>query len=283
MPTTSSAAERSLMPLLITSMAVIAPLLFILGLVVGNQLQGNATLTADSISSWLSAIATVAIAILTFILAKETWYLREAQIQQLQELKRENIRPNVEVALKSSPVGMNFINVEVANLGKGIARKTKFTFFGRDGKALSQSEDVVASKFKKLAIFNLGIESIGIGQSISSYLFSFIELGKELNGEIFKPFLSIHIDFEDVEGTQYHNEFAIDFAQYEGITELGGDAMHQISSEIKKLREYVGKVTGHSHGRLAVNVYSEENRAQEDAETRAWLEEQRRRSGDQSR
>ncbi|MEH8148330.1 hypothetical protein [Aeromonas veronii] len=73
--------EKSLIPLMVTAMAVVAPLLFILGLVVGNHLQGNASLTADSISSWLSAIATVAIAILTFILAKETWYLREAQIK----------------------------------------------------------------------------------------------------------------------------------------------------------------------------------------------------------
>lgn len=279
----SPTAERSLMPLLVTSMAVIAPLLFILGLVVGNQLQGNATLTADSISSWLSAIATVAIAILTFILAKETWYLREAQMQQLQELKRENIRPNVEVALKSSPVGMNFINVEVSNLGKGIARKTRFTFFGRDGTPLSPLEEVVASKFKKLAIFNLGIDSIGIGQSISSYLFSFIDLGKELNGEVFKPFINIHIDFEDVEGKKYHNEFGIDFAQYEGITELGGDAMHQISREMKKLTEHVGNITDRSHGRLAVNVYTEKDRAKKEAETRAWLEEQRRQTVADSR
>lgn len=273
---TSSADERSLVPLLITSMAVIAPLLFILGLVVGNQLQGNTALTSDSISSWLSAIATVAIAILTFILAKETWYLREAQMQQLQELKRENIRPNVEVALKSSPVGMNFINVEVSNLGKGVARKTRFAFFGRDGNPLFPPEDVVASKFKKLAIFNLGIESIGIGQSISSYLFSFKDLEKELHGEIFKPFINIHIDFEDVEGTKYHNEFAIDFAQYDGISELGGDALHEISREMKKLSEHVGKFTGHSHCRLAVDVYSKEDRAKEGAEQRAWLEEQRR-------
>lgn len=135
--------EKSLMPLLITSMVVVGPLLFILGLVVGNQLQGSGALSADSLSSWLSAIATVAIAVLTFILAKETWYLREAQIQQLAELKRENIRPNVGVQLESSQVGMNFINVKISNLGKGIARKISFTFLDRQGNQVTASQDVV--------------------------------------------------------------------------------------------------------------------------------------------
>lgn len=251
------------MPLLITSMAVIAPLLFILGLVVGNQLQGEGTLSADSISSWLSAIATVAIAVLTFILAKETWYLREAQIRQLEELKRENIRPDVGVQLESSPVGMNFVNVKISNLGKGIARKITFAFLDRHGHPVPQGQDVVVDKFLKLGIFRLGLESMGIGQSVSSFVFSFFDLGKDLNGEIFKPYLHIAIRFEDVEGTEYANTFAVDFAQFEGISELGGDALHQISDDIKKIRESIGRVAKNFNGRIGVDVFSSDDRHHE--------------------
>jgi hypothetical protein len=271
-------AEKTLMPLLITSMAVIAPLLFILGLVVGNHLQGNAALSADSISSWLSAIATVAIAILTFILAKETWYLREAQIQQLAELKRENIRPNIGIQLESSPVGMNFVNVKISNFGKGIAKKVAFAFLDREGNRVAANQDVVVEKFRKLAIFRQGIESMGISQVISSYVFSFLDLGKELNGEIFKPYLNIVVTFEDVEGTPYSNAFTIDFAQYEGISELGGDALHQISAEVKKIREHVGKVAGSFNGRVGVDVFSAVDRQEEAKNTKAWLEDQRNRA-----
>lgn len=266
------------MPLLITSMAAIAPLLFILGLVIGNQLQGGGSLSADSLSSWLSAIATVAIAVLTFILAKETWYLREAQIQQLEELKRENIRPNVGVQLESSQVGMNFINVKISNLGKGIARKISFTFLDRQGNQVTANQDVVVDKFLKLGIFRLGIESMGIGQVVSSYVFSFLDLGKDLKGDIFKPYLSISIKFEDVEGAAYTNTFAIDFAQFEGTSELGGDPSHKIATEIQKIRESIEKVAGNSNRRISVDVYSSSDRLDEAEETRKWIEEQRVRA-----
>lgn len=266
---------RSLTPLLVTSMAVIAPLLFVLGLVVGNRLQGGSTLSADSMSSWLSAIATIAIAVLTFILAKETWYLREAQFQQLLELRRENIRPNVGFQLESSPVGMNFMNVKVSNLGKGIAKKVAFAFSDRNGNPVPAGQDAVADKFFKLAIFRQGIHSIGIGQVFSSYLFSFIDLGNELKDELFKSYLNISITFEDVEGAKYENAFTLDFAQYEGITELGGDALHQMANEIKKIREHVGKVANKPRGRVAVDVFSAADRNRESEETKAWLAEQK--------
>jgi hypothetical protein len=267
--------EKNLMPLLITSMAVIAPLLFFLGLVVGNQLQGNGSLSADSLSSWLSAIATVAIAVLTFILAKETWYLREAQIDQLEDLKRENIRPNVGVQLESSQVDMNFINVKISNLGKGIARKISFTFLDRQGNQVTENQDVVVDKFLKLGIFRLGIESMGIGQIVSSYVFSFIDLGRDLKGEIFKPYLSIAIKFEDIEGTPYTNTFAIDFTQFEGTSELGSDPSHKIATDIQKIRESIEKVAGNSNRRIGVDVYSSSDRHDEAEETRKWIEEQR--------
>ncbi len=244
-------------------MVVIAPLLFILGIVVGNQLQGGGSLSADSLSSWLSAIATVAIAVLTFILAKETWYLREAQTQQLAELKRENIRPNIGVQLETSQVGVNFINAKISNLGKGIARKVSFTFFDRYGNQIAANQDVVVDKFLKLGSFRLGVESMGIGQVISSFVFSFLDIGKDLKGEIFKHYLNIDIKFEDTEGNKYSNTFVIDFVQFEGISELGGDPLHKLASEIQKIRESLGSVARNANGRIGVDVYSSPDRQAE--------------------
>lgn len=268
----SSNDERSLIPLLITSMAVIAPLLVILGVVIGDSLGGG-SLTNDSISSWLSAIATVAIAVLTFILAKETWYLRAAQIQQLEELKRENIRPNVGVELEHNPVGIHFINVKINNFGKGIAKKIKFRFLDRNGALISTNDDVLVGKFKKLAMFTVGIESMGIRQVISTYLFSFLDLQKELNGDIYSPYVRVHILFEDVEGVQYENEFSVDFAQYKGMVELGKNPLSQIANDIQKIQKDFSKIT-RSDNRIGVNVCSEKNRKQEKQDIRDWLDEQ---------
>ena len=70
--------------------------------------------------------------------------------------------------------------------------------------------------------------------------------------------------------------FTIDFAQYEGISELGGDALHQMATEIKKIREQIGKVTGRSGGKLGVDIFdSKDRKAQLEADQK-WFEEQKR-------
>lgn len=262
------------MPLLITVSSVSIPIVFIMGWVIGTKQVESASLAADSISSWVNALATVAITVLTFILAKETWYLREAQVQQLAELKRENIRPNVSVQLEPSRVGMNFIDVKVANLGKGIARKVTITFLDPQGNTVGAGTDPVVEKFRKLSIFRRGIESMGIGQLISSFVFSFIDLSKELNGEIFKPVLHMIVRFEDIEGEQYSTEYVVDFAQYEGISQLGGDPAHQMAEELKKLREAFGRLRI-SDGKLAVNVFDADDRTAERHSQELLLEQHR--------
>ena len=170
---------------------------------------------------------------------------------------------------------MSFINVKISNLGKGIARKISFTFFDRQDNQVMENQDIVVDKFLKLGIFRLGIESMGIGQIFSSYVFSFFDLKKDLNGEIFKPYFSIGIEFEDVEGTLYANTFAIDFAQFEGMRELGGDASHKMAAEIQKIRESIQKVVGNSNRRVGVDIYSSSDRRDEAEELQRWLEEQK--------
>lgn len=267
------------MPTLVTTVAVALPLMFILGWAIGNQGAWTTPLSPDSVSSWVSALATLAIAILTFILAKETWYLRLAQANQLAELKRENIRPNVNVQLEPSRVGLNFVDVKVSNLGRGIARKVRIEFVDEQGRRVADAADPVVEKFRKLGIFRQGIEAMGIGQVISSFVFSFFDLGPELKGEIFKSMLRFVVSFQDVEGTAYRNEFVVDFAQYEGMSELGGgDPLHLISEELKKLRGVLEKVS-RSDNRLGVNVFDSEDRALERQDLEELRESRRRAAG----
>lgn len=273
---TKNSNERSLMPLMLTSVAVSIPLIFILGLVVGNQLLGNSSLTGDSISSWLSAMATVAIAILTFILAKETWSLREAQTQQLEELKRENIRPDIGIQLNPNPVGFNLFDVKITNHGKGIAKKILIKFLDRQGNEVQEEADIVVSEFRKLAMFRLGIQTMGIGQEISSFVFNFHELSEKLQGDIFSPFINMSINFEDVTGYSYSNSFTIDFAQFQGMSEVGGNSIYKLSNEIKKIREILERATRRNGGRVSVDMFSSKDREAEAEADRQWIENQRK-------
>jgi hypothetical protein len=75
--------------------------------------------------------------------------------------------------------------------------------------------------------------------------------------------------------TPYTNTFAIDFAQFEGTSELGSDPLHKMATEMQKIRESIGKVARNSNGRIGVDVYSSSDRHDDDEETRKWIEEQR--------
>ena len=257
--------ERSLIPLVIISGLVAAPLIFIAGMIFGSQIQLLNILTADSLSSWIGAIATVSIAILTFVLAKETWYLRAAQIEQVNELRRENIRPNVSLALKSSPVAINFKIVELQNLGKGIARNVIFSYFDKDNNRISNGQNPVVDEFQNIHIFSSGMASLGIGQKIESFLLSIHDIKSKLpDDDIFSPNFKVRMDYEDVEGTKYENEVVIDFRELKGISTIGDSApLQTMSGELKKLREQVETMTSSSFKRLHVNTFSSSDRKQE--------------------
>ncbi|MEP4889815.1 MAG: hypothetical protein ABJV04_07305 [Aliiglaciecola sp.] len=254
--------ERSLIPLVSVIGLVSAPLIFILGMVAGSQIQLSSFLTADSLSSWVSALATVAIAVLTFILAKETWYLREAQIEQVNSLRKENIRPSVAVTLKNSDISFNLMMINVSNLGKGIARNVNFKFIDKNGAQIREGENVIVDHFLKLHIFSNGMHSLGISQKVNSFLFNLFELKGKLEGDdIFTPFFEVVVSYTDVEGNNYSNELTIDFAELKGITEIGGgDPLHKMAEDLKKLREQFERMTNSSSKKLHVNTYTSKDR-----------------------
>ena len=273
--------ERSLIPLMTVIGLVSAPLIYILGIVTGSQIQLSAILTADSLSSWVAALATVAIAVLTFILAKETWYLREAQIEQVNSLRKENIRPAVSVTLKNSDIAFNLMMVNLSNLGKGIARNVSFKFVDQSGAEISEGENVIVDLFLKLHVFSNGMHSLGINQNVDSFLFSFYDLKGKLKGDdMFTPFFTIIVSYSDVEDNIYSNELTIDFAELKGITEIGGgDPLHKMAGDLKKLREQIERMTSSSSKKLHVNTYTSRDREKQRKADEEWCAERMKQQG----
>jgi hypothetical protein len=232
------------------------------GVIIGALLPGSATAAQDSLSGWVTTFATVVICVLTIVLAIETWRLRAIQTRQIEELMLESIRPNVSVELNGSHVGMNFMNVRVANSGKGIARKIRFEFLDRQDQPVTAEGEAVVRIFHKLTMFRLGIQSLGINQELKSYLFSFLDLSGEIGAGPFTPYVNIRITFEDTEGRKYVNAFVFDFSQYEGFIEIESDPLSQLATEVKTIREHLGKISS-GFNRLAVNVYDTDDRDRE--------------------
>jgi hypothetical protein len=126
-------------------------------------------------------------------------------------------------------------------------------------------------------MFEHGIESLGVGQELSSFVFSFLELGSEIGQDIFSPYLNVVISYEDVEGHSYRNTFAVDFIQFKGMSKLGNSPAEEISKEIQKFRQIFEKV-GNSNSRLGIDVYDSQDREIEAENIQAMIEGQRRRN-----
>ena len=266
--------KRSSIVLIVLAISSTA-LAFVLGILVGNTIPGPKTFSQDTLSSWVTAAATVMITVLTLILAVETWRLRAAQSAQIQNLQRESIQPSVSLSLSSNAAGIHFMDAKVANTGKGIAKKIKFSFRDRGGSPAIEALAPIIRPFKKLAMFEHGIESLGVGQELSSFVFSFLELESEIGQDVFSPYLDVVISYEDVEGHPYTNSFAVDFIQFKGMSKLGSSQAEVISTEIKKFRE-IFENSGNSNKRLNVDVYDSKDRKIEAEQVQARLAEIKR-------
>ena len=256
--------ERTLLPFVVLIGVVVAPLIFIAGLIFGTELNTAIVLTSDSLSSWVGAIATVSIAVLTFILAKETWHLRISQIAQLNEIRKESMRPNVVVSLQPSMVSITFWDVIIQNLGKGIAQNVKFSFKNTDGSNATEENNHLVKVFNKLTLFENGCSSLGLGQTIKSFLLGFGDLERDVGEDnVFNQRIRLEIYFEDAEGAPYKNSLDIDFADIKGISTLGGatDPIYSVFKEIEKLRKVFEPVFKSGNKRLKVDSYNTDDRA----------------------
>lgn len=274
---TSNSSTGLRTPLLVACGLIGICIALVVGMKIGASVPGAATAASDSLSGWITAVATVGICVLTTVLAIETWRLRAAQALQIKEFILEGIRPNVSVELSGSHVGMNFMNVKVVNSGKGIAKNIRFQFLDRLNQPVTAETEPIVAVFHKLTMFRLGIQSLGINQELKSFIFSFLELEGKLGVGAFTPFVNIRITFEDSAGNEYVNCFVIDFAQYEGFSEIGGDSLNRLADEVKRIREGLAGIAA-GKKRLAVNVHSSEDRAEEHADLLNRLAQQRQRS-----
>ena len=256
---------------------LLVPVIFIIGLVIAINVDGNISLSTDTISSWISAISTVAIAVLTFILARETWYLRLAQIRQINELRKEAIRPNLEFYLLSAPASFQFMNIHIENNGKGVARNIKFTFSGENNAPFTENEQSVVDKLHEINILRNGMLALGSGKQRTSFVFSFIELADRMGDDAFDIRINVSMTYEDSEGRAYNSESVVDFSEFKGVREIGGgDPTYNLYQETKKIREiFQSAQRGMSSERINVNLFSSEDRKREQDAIRKRIEEQR--------
>ncbi|SDE22180.1 hypothetical protein [Desulfuromonas thiophila] len=250
---------------------LMVPVVFIVGIVVGVNIEREVSLSQDNLSSWVSAFATVTIAVLTIVLAKETWALRLIQLAQIEQIRKDSIKPSVNLYLKANPVGMNFLDIHVKNSGPGAAQNIRFTFRN----ASAGLEPVFANfleQLNELAILEKGISSLGPGEHRSSFVLSFHEFYQKHGEKALELNTEVDIEFEDIEGAKYRSRAFFNFTEYKGVSGLGdGDPLHEIASHLKKIKEEIGHFSS-GFKKIKADVYTSEDRERE----RQLWEERRR-------
>lgn len=260
---------------------LLAPIIFILGLIVGINIDHSITLTHDNLSSWVTAFATVVIAVLTIVLAKETWSLRNIQLTQIEQIRKDAIKPNVDFYLKSSPAAFNFVDVHIVNNGSGSAQNVKFDFENVNTKETEIFEYVV-SLFQELNILKNGISSLGVNEKRSGFVLNFIELNKKYKDVIFETNIVVHISYEDIEGEEYSSKATMNFSEFLGITTLGGEEpLYKIADSFKKLQEEFSSLSkGNSTRKINVNTFTSKDREKAQEEMLKRYEKQNNSEAD---
>lgn len=170
--------------------------------------------TAVFYSAIATSGATVAIAILTMVLAIETWSMRNQQQAQIRQEVINSVRPLVVVELAEGRV-INDRMIVIKNLGKGIAFDVTFSIY-KEGVS-PEAEEKIIDRIEEHGFIKKGLRNLGIGQVIDSHIFLFPEIGE---GSL-EACINIHISFKDIYGTNYENKFIFDMAEYENTNRLG--------------------------------------------------------------
>ncbi len=250
-------------------------MVLLIGVAIGAGSQGDLGFVGDSLSSWVSAIATAVIAVLTIVLAKETWALRKLQLEQIEQIRKDAIKPSIAIVLKDSPVGISFTNVHVVNNGSGPAQNIQFSFSNLNHDA-QDVFDYVQEQIDEIAFLSSGVSSLAPGQERMSFLLSFIDLNSKFpEGHSFNFHCSVQISYEDLEGSEFESSTTFRFGELRGVSQLGTDPDKKIADAVDKIQKDLRKVmTGFN--RIRTDVYTSSDRERERQERAELIAEQKR-------
>ena len=229
-----------------------------------NSEQQNTNLRVAKATEW-NAYATIAIAILTIILAFETIRLRLIQAKQIKSLSEEAIKPKIELFLETNKYAINFLEIHIVNNGNGTANNIKFFFEAEANEAIETSKSII-SKIQIINFFKIGLRYLGAGQSKKSFLMSATENDLGGNENFFKSIINAKITCEDDLGKEYTYQYIFNMSEFQGIRSIGTEPSKEMADSLKKICDSFTNVVGNSSGnkRIQADIFDDSSRERED-------------------
>jgi len=204
-------------------------------------------------------VATVVYAFLTWMLVTETRLLREAQTE-----------PRIEITAQPFETAFILLRLHVRNTGLGPAQRLRFRIKVNNG---GEPALRMLSELTKPNFFEKGIEYLGPGQERFS---AFTNMAVDFNEKVTAVF-EVWMRYESATGKRYETTTVIDMAEWKGAQQLGTPSIYKIANSIDKIQQDVGHFASGFH-RLGINVYTQDDRDQENDELCQRYEDELRES-----
>ncbi|WP_201578599.1 hypothetical protein [Psychrobacter okhotskensis] len=212
-----------------------------------------------TVATAAASLATVAIAFLTFIMAAEARALRFTQYSQMEEARKESIRPLIEIFIEQSENYFHVFNIRVENLGKGIAQDISFKLKERET-PLSESEKYLLDRLNDISFFKKSIQVLGLGKSRGSFLFTSEELYSNFGSKAFEACMSFEIVFHDSEGLRYTTHSVIDISEFDGVKQVGINPVFESYKDLKNISKNISSIANGKKLNINLHIPTKEER-----------------------
>ena len=202
----------------------------------------NSWTLATVIFAGVVAIATVAYAVLTYRLVKETHLLR---VQQL--------RPQVAVRVEPGQVALGFIDLIVENIGSGAAYDITFTYDSD-----FELEVNPKRRLSDIGFLRNGLRYLGPKNELRTYLTTLFGRTNEMLAAKDRPRFRIDVRYKDALTNSYAEVFEIDFAHLAGLLRVGSPPLPEIAKHLDNIESAFSHLAS-GFTKLKVVVYSLED------------------------
>lgn len=251
---------------LILFSVIVGIIILLLGIALGASLGPEWEYSRTDKATWIAALSTFAIAILTLYLVFETAGLRKLTQQQIDGIRLSSLKPSVDVYLQPSKARLEYLEIYVVNQGQGTAHDVVFSVVDESSeacKAIGFNVTLLAL-LKEIGLFTNGITALGAGREFRSLLIDFTDYN-DLGNDLFGAKLRIVVTCKDSEKNFIENVSTIDLQEFIGITgSSSADPLHGINENLKKISKRIEKITSrNSSDKLDVNVWNSNDRSKQ--------------------
>jgi hypothetical protein len=206
-----------------------------------QSMPSPVSIDAQNVWNALVAIATIAYAILTWFLVRESKRSREAQFN-----------PLVVVSMHPRDNWINWIDMRIENLGGSPALNIRFD-------VKTDFEYAQGKKLSEMSLIKKGLPYLAPKQSLQFFFTSLVEN----TGSKLLPF-ALTVKYTDIGNKSHSQDFLFDFSALTCLTQLGTPPIYEIAEGIKSIARDVGHVST-GFNRMKVVRYTKQDIDKENA------------------